>query len=465
MAERTLQYEDRMSDSDALMWHIERDPALRSTITSVWVLDRKPDMERLRDVTERAVRAIPRLRQIAVPDPLGLANPAWEADPNFDLRFHVRELGAPGKGTLRDLFKLAEPIAMQAFDRDRPLWEFHIVEGLEQGRAGVILKLHHSVSDGVGLVRMTESLVERSPEARPLEPLPPLPVETARGGARRSLEALRHELARRSVNRRALAGQAARGLLDFARDPGQTLRSAGELASSLGRMLAPISEPMSPIMHGRSLGVAFDAFSVPLDDMKRAAKAGGGSINDVFVTAVAGGFRLFHEHYGHSVDELRMTMPINVRSGEKGQKAGNQFAPVRFPVPVAEPDPVERMRIIRERVLEQRGERALPALDGVMGTLNRLPVAVSAPFVGSMLKAVDFTTSNVRGPRFPVYMSGARMLNMFPFGPSQGAANITAFSYDGQFQIGLNADSAAVVEPELLGECLRKGVAEVLAIA
>jgi hypothetical protein len=198
--------------------------------------------------------------------------------------------------------------------------------------------------------------------------------------------------------------------------------------------------------------------------MKRAAKAGGGSINDVFVTAVTGAFRLFHEHYGHSVDELRMTMPINVRSGEKGQKAGNQFAPVRFPVPVAEPDPVERMRIIRERVLEQRGERALPALDGVMGTLNRLPVAVSTPFVGSMLKAVDFTTSNVRGPRFPVYMSGARMLNMFPFGPSQGAANITAFSYDGQFQVGLNADPAAIADAPLLAECLQKGFGEVMSV-
>lgn len=463
---RTLHYGERMSDSDALMWQIERDPALRSTILCVWLLDRMPDPSRLGEVTERATRAIPRLRQRAVVDPLGLANPAWEIDPRFDLRFHFRRLRAPGDGTLRDLLDLAEPIAMQAFDRDRPLWELYLVDGLEAGRAGVILKLHHSVSDGVGLVRMTEHLVERGRDDHPsLDDFPPLPAPPARSDRDRAVEALRHQLRRGIEDRRALAAATARGLGRLARDPAGTLRSAGGMLGSLGRLLQPISEPLSPVMNGRSLGVQLHAFAVPLDHLKRAAKTAEGTVNDAFVAGVTGGLRLYHEHHGHPVDELRMTMPINLREGDKGRRAGNQFAPARFPVPIAIADPAERMRAIRARVLAQRREPALPAIEAVSGAFNRLPPALYTPYFGSMLKAVDFTTSNVPGPRFPVFMSGARIERMYPFGPTQGAANITAFSYDGQFQVGLNADPAAIPDAPLLDECLRKGLDEVLSLS
>ena len=466
MADRAMQYDERMGDTDALMWHIERDPALRSTIACVWILDRMPDPDRMAAVTERASRAIPRLRQRVVSDPLGLANPSWEFDPDFDLRFHLRHLRAPGAGTLRDLFDVAEPIAMQAFDRDRPLWEFYLIDGLEGGRAGVIMKLHHAISDGVGLVRMTESMVERSrDDVLSTDDLPPLPDMPARSIRDRLGDALRHQLRQGSQERRAVAGAAARGLGRLIRDPAGTLKSASEMAGSLGRLLRPISEPLSPIMQGRSIGLSFHGFGVPLAELKRAARVASGTVNDAFVAGVAGGFRLYHEHHGQPVDELRMAMPINLRAGEKGRKAGNQFVPARFPVPVAEPNPIKRMKIIRARVLEQRAEPALPTFELVSGGFNRLPPALYTSYFGSMLKAVDFTTSNVPGPRFPVYMSGAKIEQMFPFGPTQGAANITGFSYDGQFQIGLNADPAAIADAPVLAECLQKAFGEVLSVS
>ena len=121
--------------------------------------------------------------------------------------------------------------------------------------------------------------------------------------------------------------------------------------------------------------------------------------------------------------------------------------------------------IIRSRVLEQRGEPALPTFELISGGFNRLPPAAYTSYFGSMLKAVDFTTSNVPGPRFPVYMSGAKIEQMFPFGPTQGAANITAFSYDGQFNIGLNADPAAIADAPVLAECFEKAFGEVLSVA
>jgi len=466
MAKRAIEYGNRMSDTDALMWHIERDPALRSTITTVWVLDRMPDTERMAAVTERATRVIPRLRQRVVTDPLGIANPVWETDPSFDLRFHLRRLRVPGQGTLRDLFDLAEPISMQAFDRDRPLWEFYLIEGLEEGRAGAILKLHHAISDGVGLVKMTENLVERTRDAElPTDELPPLAEAVVQSDRQRATEALRHTLGERAKERRQVAGAIGRGVESFVRDPLGSVRSASDMLGSVGRMLRPVSEPMSPVMHGRSLGVSFHGFGVPLDALKRAGKAAGCSVNDAFVAAVAGGFRLYHEHHGQPADELRMTMPINLREGDKGHEAGNQFVPARFAVPVSEPNPIERMRTIRARVLEQRAEPALPSFPVISGLFNRLPPTLYTPFFGSMLKAVDFTTSNVPGPRFPVYMSGAKIEQQFPFGPTQGAANITGFSYDGQFQVGLNADPAAIDDAAVLAECLQKGFDEVLTVS
>src|SRR5215470_2163496 len=128
---RTMIYQDWMSDGDALMWHIERDPLLRSTVVSVWVLDSPPDAKRFAATLERTMRHVPRLRQRVVEDPLGVAPPRWEADPLFELPYHVRHVRAPGAGTVRDLLDMAAPIAMQAFDKDRPLWELHCVEGLD----------------------------------------------------------------------------------------------------------------------------------------------------------------------------------------------------------------------------------------------------------------------------------------------------------------------------------------------
>src|SRR5581483_10689063 len=168
-----LRFEHRMSDMDALMWSIEKDPLLRSTITAVAVVDRSPDRDRLMDKLERGTHLIPRLRQRAMSAPFSVAPPAWVPDPNFDLRYHVRFVRATDDGSLRSLLDLATPIAMQGFDRARPLWEFTIVEGLADGRAALIQKVHHSVTDGVGGMKLALMLLdlERDP-APPTEPLP-----------------------------------------------------------------------------------------------------------------------------------------------------------------------------------------------------------------------------------------------------------------------------------------------------
>jgi WS/DGAT/MGAT family acyltransferase len=318
---------------------------------------------------------------------------------------------------------------------------------------------------------MTSSLVERSPEPRPPRPgagQPPSVLEEPgpRGAFAETLSALQYR-AGANLERTARAAGALRGgAARLLRDPVGAAGEVGRLAGSLGRLLRPVSEPLSPLMRGRSLAVRFDALALPLDDLKRAAKAVGGTLNDAFVAAVAGGMRRYHERHGQPAAELRMTMPINLREGDTGAQAGNQFAPARFAVPVGLADPAERMRKVRELVSQQRGEPALAISGDVSALLGRLPRSLSTRLFGSMLKAIDFVTSNVPGPPYPVWASGARVEKMFGFGPLSGAAaNITLFSYDGQLHFAINTDPAAVPDPEVFTACLGEGVAEVLTVA
>ena len=468
-------FSDRMSESDALMWTIESDPALRSTIVCLWVLDRSPDPLRFQHKLEQVARAVPRLRQRPVSDALRLAPPSWEEDPNFDLAFHLRRAHAPGDGSLRALVDAAQPIGMQAFDRDRPLWELHLFEGLEGGRAGVVLKLHHAISDGVGLVRMTEGLIERTREPEAGESRDADDAREARERRRpwvraeapTALDRTRRAGAARIRSGAVRAGRVARALqstlADLVRHPVETVQKAAEGVRSLGRLLTPVTEPMSPLMRGRSLSSRYDVVFLPLDQLKRAGRSVGGTVNDAFVAGVTGGLRLYHESQGAPVEELRMNMPINMREGDKSRDAGNQFVPVRFAVPVGIRHPGERMLEIRRRVAAQRAESALPLMEEISSLIGALPGEGPARFAGLLMKSIDFTTSNVPGPRFPVFMSGARIEHMFGFGPLAGAAiNVTCFSYDGELAVGVNADPAAVSEPQLFVECLRKGFDEVV---
>lgn len=458
-----MRFEHRMSDADALMWTIEKDPLLRSTITSVALFDAAPDADRLHDVVERASRLVPRLRQRVVSTPLSVAPPRWEVDPNFDLSFHLRRVRVAGSGTLRDVLDVAEPIAMQGFDRARPLWEMTVVDGLDDGRAAVVLKVHHAITDGVGGVKLAMHLFDLEREGADRGALPTEPPVDVLNRARRFVDALEHERRRQLGIARRSTGTLARALGAVTRDVTGAARQAAATASSVGRLLAPATEPMSDVMTDRSLSVRFDALRYPLADLKAAAKAADGKLNDAFVAAVTGGLARYHRRHGSSVRQLRMTMPINIRTDATADLAGNQFAPARFPVPLHVDDPVDRMRSIRALVTQQRGEPALALTEPLAAVLYRLPATVSTGVFGALLRGVDFVTSNVPGVPIPVYLAGARMEAQFPFGPMTGsAANLTLLSYVDEVQVGVNTDPAAIPDGDVFLTCLEEGFTEVL---
>ncbi|MFM2183523.1 MAG: hypothetical protein RJB61_1817, partial [Actinomycetota bacterium] len=153
------------------MWRLEKDPHLSSTFSNVTVLDRPVEIDRLLRRMERAVYAVPRLRQRVQPTPANISPPVWVDDPNFDIHFHVRHLALPAPGSMRQLLDLASMLTADAFDRTRPLWQFFVVDGLEGGRGALIEKFHHTLVDGEAGVQVSLQFLDL--ERDPVEP-PPL---------------------------------------------------------------------------------------------------------------------------------------------------------------------------------------------------------------------------------------------------------------------------------------------------
>ncbi len=150
----------QMSDAEALMWRVEKDPYLASTFGTVTILDRAPDFDHLRARMESAVHAVPRLGWRVQPNPTGLGAPIWADDPDFDIDLHVRRVALPAPGTRRQLLDLASLFVLDPLDRTRPLWQFLVVEGLEGGKAALVTKMHHTITDGVNGVRMSMQYVD-----------------------------------------------------------------------------------------------------------------------------------------------------------------------------------------------------------------------------------------------------------------------------------------------------------------
>lgn len=453
----------RMSDTEALMWTVEKDPSLRSDFLNVTVLEGPPDHERLRAKITEAVALLPRLRQKVVSAPLRLAPPEWVEDPQFDLGYHLRRVALPEPGGMRELLDFAAGVAMAPFDRARPLWEFTVVEGLEGGRAALLQKIHHTVTDGVGGLKLSLALLdlEADPAAgtgnlageptdddAPRESAPPstpmdVLVETLAYVARRQADGVR----------RAIDIMGA-----VARHPGAvpgTLATTARTVRSLQQQALVRGSALSPLMTERSLSRRFEIHTVSLDALKAVAKEADATINDAFVTGVAGAMGRYHERMGAPVDELRMAMPVNLRVRGEDASGGNRFAPARIVVPVQPKDPAELLEAVADRLSDIRTEPALGMAESVAGVVGLLPTSVLVPVTKAQTRTIDFATSNLRGSPVELFLAGRRIEGNYPFGPCTGCAvNVTVLSYGGDFDMGVNLDPAALTDPAAFMECL-----------
>jgi WS/DGAT/MGAT family acyltransferase len=465
MAEQTprpVRGDRRMSDVEALMWNLEKDPALASTFANVTILDQPPDVDRLRKTMEHAVRVVPRLGQRVVPALGRLAPPEWHEDAEFDLDYHIRHIGLPAPATERTLFDLAASLAGQPLERTRPLWEFTVIEGLEGGRAALFQKIHHTVTDGEGGVRMSAEFIDFTRE-EPERAEPPVEADTEPAEAS-TLVGTVIETATHNVRRQlGIARRAITNFADFARHPDRVPALGAELvgaAQSLIRQASVTDHARSPLWTERSLRRRFEVLRIPLDDTKRAAKALGGSVNDIFVAGAAAAAGAYHRAKGAEIQELRITMPVSTRSDKS--MGGNAFTPARLAVPVGE-SAIDQFTAIRDRLTATKHERALEFADALAGVINVLPTSLLVRIARQQVETVDFATSNVRGAPFDLYIAGAKILANYPMGPTGGTAfNLTVLSSSGWLDMGVNIDLAAIDDPELLRKCLEDAYAELL---
>lgn len=452
-----------MQNSDAFSWAMEEDPGLRSTIVTIFVMDRAPDWDVMVDRYERISRTLAMFRSRVVSSPPP-APPRWELDPDFDLAYHVRRLTVPPPCTMQEVMEIARRAQMDDFDRARPLWEVTLVEGLENGQAAVVAKLHHSLTDGVGGVQIAMTLFDLEREAPDRGPLPPEPPVVTPGPLSSLLDTMEYDLGVvRSVAESAVKSTM-RAPGTFARTARRPLGAAKDIARTVGsiyRTVRPIDSTGSSLMTGRRLVRHLDVHEVPLAPLKAAGRVGGGSLNDAFLGGVTAAYRIYHQHHGEPLDELHVCMPVSLRK-DADAMGGNLITLMRFDLPVDIADPAERIARIRERTRAIRSEPSLPYTQLIAGTLNLVP----RPYIASMLKKVDLLASDVPGIPVPVYIGGAKLLMQYPFGPTIGAAvNVTLMSYVDTCALGINVDTGAVPDHDFFHECLVAGFEEVMALA
>lgn len=453
---RSSRPDPHLSDADAFTLHCESDPLLRSTIVAVALLDRPPRWDRLVETVERATRLEPNFRRRLVPGVGPLVPARWTDDPDFDLTWHLRRIGAPEPRTIDAVLEFARIAGMTAFDPARPRWEFTVVEGLADGSAAFVMKVHHALTDGIGGIQLAQHVVDldRRGTRRPrIEEPPPGHPERL---TERITDAVTHDVERAGTVVRDAVLNLPRALVEVVRRPLSVWSDVAQVAMSVARLVRPITTTLSPVMTDRRLGWRYHCFEVPLAVLKRSAAMADGTVNDGFLAGVAAGLAGYHERHGSVVEELRVTMPISTRTEADGP-GGNHVSLVRFTVPVGDHDPISRLLAIDHRANVVRHEPAIGLSASIAGALNLLPTGV----VAGMLRHVDVLASNVPGFDAPVFVAGARLERFFAFGPTMGAAaNVTLMSYRGRCCIGVTTDTGAVPDPEAFVACLEAGFAE-----
>jgi diacylglycerol O-acyltransferase len=451
---------DELSPLDYLLHRGEAHPATRSAFLNLEILDRPADWGRLRDALDRASRVVIRMRQKVVVPPLPTTPPRWVVDPDFDLDYHLRRIALPGPGSLRQLLDLAEVTLQSPLDTSRALWEAVYVEGLEGGRAALLTKLSHAITDGLGGIALFLEVYDTERDAAP-RPMPPVPVPRDLSG---------NDLLRASLRRlpettfsagRALLGGAAGTLGRLVTRPGASVTEAIDFAGSARRVLGPPPAEPSPLLRRRSLTSRTVVLELPLTELRAAAKAVDASVNDAYLAALSGGLGRYHEALGVPVEALPLTLPVSLRTGDD-PASGNRFTGVSIAAPIGEPDPAERIRLIRAQVIARKSEQALDVMERLAPVLNLLPDETLLE-VTERITPPDIQASNVPGYAQETFLAGARVDRQYALGPLPRVAMMAILvSRAGTCTVTVRYDTASFCASDVLEKSLQLGFDEVV---
>jgi diacylglycerol O-acyltransferase / wax synthase len=418
-------------------------------VTGVALFDAAPlkgedggiDIERIRAHVRSKLQYIPRYRQRLEWVPFD-RRPVWVDDQHFEFDYHVRHTSLPRPGSDEQLKELAGRIVSTKLDRDKPLWELWVVEGLTNDRFAVIAKIHHCMIDGMSGVDLTttllnvvpDSTIEDEPEWKPRPAPTPTQLAVAEAArlTRRVVDGLTH------VGDMVKEGKA---ITDRALD-----RSTAAVSSlRSGWLTASARTPLNPDLGPNR---RFNWTEMDLDAIKSVKNVLGGSVNDVVLATTAGAVRSFlidHRDYDPSGTEFRAMNPVSTRSASHQGQMGNQVAMWLVDLPISDPDPASRYEAIKRSTANLKETNQALGAATLVELSSGTPVtllSLASRFVGPHMRPFNMTVTNIPGPQFPMYLLEAQMVANYPMVPlwAQHGVGVALFSYNGRLLWGVQSD-------------------------
>jgi len=460
---------DRLSALDAEFLYLE-DGSVQMAIAGACVFaDPAPTVAELEALVASKLHRIPRYRQRVRTVPFELGRPVWADDPDFDLGYHVRHTALPGPGDDAAFCRLMGRIMSQQLDRQRPLWEMWLVEGLDDGRWAIIFKVHHCMVDGIAGVGLLTVLLDLEADVALAEPEPWTPSPEP-AGAHKVLDAW-GGLAGDLASIASAVPHAVTHPLDTAR----TMVATAEGALRFAERLAP-TRPLSiegPIGPHR----AWAHSSAPFEAVRTVRSAFGGTVNDVVLAAVAGGYRALLAARGDDPDTatVRSLVPVSTRHEDGAGVPDNRVSALLVDLPVGLADPVDRLEAVRTRMSELKASHIAEAGETIAAATDLVAPLVLGMFSRTTMRSMrrygqqslNTVTTNVPGPQFPLYCLGHRMLEYRPYVPiSHGLRVGTAIlSYDGRLFFGITGDFRTTPDVGVLAAEAAAGIGELEELA
>jgi diacylglycerol O-acyltransferase / wax synthase len=451
----------RLSSQDASFLHLEDDVS-HMHIGSIAVLEGPPPAyDQLAEHVRCKLPEVPRYRQRVHFLPLALGRPVWVDDPHFNLGYHLRRTALPEPGGDEELRLLIGRVMSQQLDRSKPLWEMWMIEGLRDNRWVLLSKVHHAVVDGVAGAELVSAILDEereqedpdSVEWRP-EREPPGPELAARALVERAFSPYEGIKSIVGAPRRAadLAVGTARGLLTMAGLLKPPPRSS-------------LNGPIGP--HRR-----WNWARSELSEVKLIRNAFGGTVNDVVLTAIAGGFRELLLERGEAADrDVRSLVPVSVRAPDERGAYNNRVSAIFADLPVGIEDPVERLAAMHEQMENLKRSHSAVAGDVLVGLTGFAPAMLLSLGLRAATRVPQWTvqtvTTNVPGPQKTLYAVGRRMLECFPYVPLAGhvRVGVAIFSYDGGLHFGVTGDWDHAPDIEVLCRGIERSMAQLVAAA
>lgn len=455
-----------MAPVDAAWFHIDG-PVNSAVITGI-MLTREPlDFEKVKAVYTQRLARFDRFRQRVVEGGFPLATPQWENMPDFAIEQQLHHVALPPPGGEAALAEVINDLASTPLDRARPLWDVHVVDGVDGGSA-LITRIHHCIGDGTANVTVVRTLFDFAPDPRPARAAAAAPAADEPGLAGQ-LFAPAVDLAEWSYRQFRSAVDTA---VDVVRNPQQAIRKAAIVLAGAGTLAVELlkkPDPRSPLKgeFGMKKRVAWSK-RVALDDVKAIGTPMGAKINDVLVAAMTGALRAYLKKRGVNVDRMtvRAMVPVDLRPPEHVGELGNEFGLVILELAIRSRDPLARLRLTKAHMDELKRSPEAVAVLALFSLFGRVPKAIEDLAVQLFGAKASLVMTNVAGPTETLYMAGVaidRMMFWVPHPGKELGMGISILSYKGYATLAVIADAHLVPDPEAITEQFHREFATMLA--